>query len=800
MARTIAVQIEIQGAKDINEVEVALRKVNKERADLLAKQQKGGVLSDEEKTKLTQVTAQSVALSEEKRNLNMQYKNEIRNQTALSGSYNGLVAQTALLRQKLRELPDAFSSTNKEAERLKAQILANTNQLKKFDESIGQNFRNVGNYKEAFSSVLSSLSGSGGAFGVAIGGIKGLNTAMAANPAGAVVAALVALVGILGQNAQVADFFAAVMAGLNKAVSIAIDFVIDFGKSLFKAFENPKQAILDLVTLIKDNLLNRFKAFGVIASAIADGDIKKMANGFVQLTTGVEGAIDKVEKFGKTIAKAGKEGFEAERQYDELKTTIAKLNAQIDDNKNKSEELLFLSHDVNRSNKERLKLIADAIALEVKNSEISVTLAEKELEAEQLKLKGKVLSNEEEAHLIELNQKVKNAAAEADIARASQTRRASRLIKGDLKEEGKEVKELGLLYEELHDVQINFFDKLVDKNEKLKESLDSLDIGFDKEKVNNEFDIFNEALRKGLLNGEITENEFKIRSLERDKELINIRLQDKELEVSEKLKLENDLLEKEKQIKDLAHQEDLKRIQEEKKKREQLFNFIESAANGVFANIAASNQKSLNNQLAAAGNNAAQRARIEKEFAEKDRKLKKTQVLIAGALAVARAFYDYKYPVSLAIAALAGLQVAAQVAVIDAQEFAEGGMLKGKSHAQGGIPFTVDGQGGFEAEGGEALINKRSTKMFRPILSAINKAGGGVAFERGGILNKFQNGGQIPNVFRLGADVQDQRISFEKTNELIDSINSRIDRIEVINVASKTNKLAKRVENLNFQF
>ena len=50
----------------------------------------------------------------------------------------------------------------------------------------------------------------------------------------------------------------------------------------------------------------------------------------------------------------------------------------------------------------------------------------------------------------------------------------------------------------------------------------------------------------------------------------------------------------------------------------------------------------------------------------------------------------------------------------------KGMLLKGSSHAQGGMMI--------EAEGGEAIINKRSTKMFAPILSAINEAGGGIAF------------------------------------------------------------------------
>jgi TP901 family phage tail tape measure protein len=67
-------------------------------------------------------------------------------------------------------------------------------------------------------------------------------------------------------------------------------------------------------------------------------------------------------------------------------------------------------------------------------------------------------------------------------------------------------------------------------------------------------------------------------------------------------------------------------------------------------------------------------------------------------------------------------------------EYANGGMVHGKSHANGGEKFAVGGRV-VELEGGEAVINKRSTAMFRNQLSAMNSAGGGVKFADGGLLN-----------------------------------------------------------------
>ena len=51
-------------------------------------------------------------------------------------------------------------------------------------------------------------------------------------------------------------------------------------------------------------------------------------------------------------------------------------------------------------------------------------------------------------------------------------------------------------------------------------------------------------------------------------------------------------------------------------------------------------------------------------------------------------------------------------------KFADGGLLGGRPHSQGGIKTPYG-----ELEGGEYVINKRSTQSFLPILNAINSSG-----------------------------------------------------------------------------
>ena len=49
-------------------------------------------------------------------------------------------------------------------------------------------------------------------------------------------------------------------------------------------------------------------------------------------------------------------------------------------------------------------------------------------------------------------------------------------------------------------------------------------------------------------------------------------------------------------------------------------------------------------------------------------------------------------------------------------------MVEGPSHADGGVPFTVQGRGGYEMEGGEFIVNKKAAAFHRSLLERINSS------------------------------------------------------------------------------
>jgi len=91
-----------------------------------------------------------------------------------------------------------------------------------------------------------------------------------------------------------------------------------------------------------------------------------------------------------------------------------------------------------------------------------------------------------------------------------------------------------------------------------------------------------------------------------------------------------------------------------------------------------------------------------------------------------------------AIAVQSGLQIKAinQEKFVP-QKFEDGGMVYGKPHSKGGVPFYVKGDNTpREMEGGEFIVNKRATRTNRALLERIN--GGGRANGR-----RYANGGEV---------------------------------------------------------
>lgn len=114
--------------------------------------------------------------------------------------------------------------------------------------------------------------------------------------------------------------------------------------------------------------------------------------------------------------------------------------------------------------------------------------------------------------------------------------------------------------------------------------------------------------------------------------------------------------------------------------------------------------------------------------------------------------------VTAAITLAAGMANVQKIVSTETDKYEAGGLIVGKSHASGGVPFTVAGRGGFEAEGGEYIINKRATAMYFPVLEAINKSAGYGSYNP----VYMAAGGVIKQPTPVQTDIKELKIDFDK--------------------------------------
>ena len=120
--------------------------------------------------------------------------------------------------------------------------------------------------------------------------------------------------------------------------------------------------------------------------------------------------------------------------------------------------------------------------------------------------------------------------------------------------------------------------------------------------------------------------------------------------------------------------------------------------------------------------NEAKQKQLEKQELKRQNKIQLAQAMASQSLAIMNAFATTPWPVGLAMGALATTLTAAQLVLMikaqkESEKYAEGGLLKGKSHKQGGIKLLG---GEAEAEGGEYIINKKTTALNEPVIHFIN--------------------------------------------------------------------------------
>jgi hypothetical protein len=157
----------------------------------------------------------------------------------------------------------------------------------------------------------------------------------------------------------------------------------------------------------------------------------------------------------------------------------------------------------------------------------------------------------------------------------------------------------------------------------------------------------------------------------------------------------------------------------------------------------AANEINTQQQLEKQQENLAERA------AKRDQRIAVTESIIQGLLAITRAAAAPPgFPLNLPSVAVVTALSTANTAAIASKKFQDGGIIQGPSHSQGGVKFAVGGQVGFEAEGGEFIVNKRATAKNLPLLARINSQ----KFASGGFIGGVSPVPSVTNINTVQAD------------------------------------------------
>ena len=154
---------------------------------------------------------------------------------------------------------------------------------------------------------------------------------------------------------------------------------------------------------------------------------------------------------------------------------------------------------------------------------------------------------------------------------------------------------------------------------------------------------------------------------------------------------------------------------------------------------------------------------LERAERKRQNQIQFSQAVISQALAIMNAFATKPFvPVGLAMGALATTLTGVQLVLMKkaqqaSERYADGGVIQGKSHAQGGVKVLG---GKAEVEGGEYITNKRTTALNQPVLEYINSKhrkltaadfidfynGKGNKTIKNNFKTKFASGGALPSV------------------------------------------------------
>lgn len=768
----ILIDIQVNSSDAIKNITDLRDKVGqlKEQQKLLQEEQKKGNITTEEFAKQNEILTQQIkatnkALGDQQRSLQKQ----VEAAQDAEGSLDQMRKQLASMRKEY----NALSKQERESpigQEMAKNIADLNDELKGAEEQLGDFRRNVGNYQQSVEDALVAQSGlfgqlatatksAGGVKNLFAGLVSGLKSATVAGlkfiatPIGAAIAAIVGVITLLTQafkrneeNGQKLSIVFGRIGSVAKTIFKALEPLVGFMVDSFVAAFDSAVKIVEKATSAFANFLD------FIGADNAANNVRKTVNAFKEM----DEAAQQLAKSEAELTKMQREARKTQLQY-----------------QNEAEKLRQLRDDETKSIKERMQLNEQLGALLEKQSQEELAIANKRLEVAKLRIQldGETTENldelaEAETEIIDIEERIQGqrseqlmnlnslrreqkAQAEERIKQAQEIKKAEEdalkalqdnlsasisTLRGALKQtEASELQDIENKYNELFDLYENLeepikmigesdeeFNKRMGEYKALMLQAADIEVALEEQKQAEIAEIREKYAQKDKDLTDAT-TEYKKKSAEAEVESEQEKLMRKLAATEEYVNAVNSITSS---FAEMANNRDQAALDEYEEANEQKRELLdERLSKGLISQEQYDKQVStLDSQL------ESKQKEIALNQAKREKNLAIIQATINTALAIAKAVAQSPMTGGLPGSAIAAAIGAAQIAVISSQPLpkaSKGALLKGRSHAMGGIHI--------EAEGGEAIINKRSTARFRPLLSALNQAGGGVKFAAGGI-------------------------------------------------------------------
>lgn len=763
-----------------------LNELKKQQKELNDSYKKGETTASAYAKQQTKIKEQITGVNKNLREANKSIQNNKTVVDAARGSNEQLRARLALLTKQYNGLSKEQRENSKQGKQLQATIKGISDKLKANEKAVGDNRRNVGNYESALKGVAGQINVMGVNLGslasqlklykegvvasaaatkasaAATGGLSGamniLKVALIGTGIGALVIALGSLITFLTQTKRGSELLAQGLSAIGATVSVLTDRMSQLGEALIKVFSGDFTGAAEQASGafkgITEEIVNETKA-----AAGLEKQMQKLRDRERELTVSIANRKAEVAEL-QLIAEDETKSFEERQKAIEKANAIQKeqMEQQLELQRERvriTEEQLALGENLEEDEQKLAEERAKLGEIEAANLKKLRTLKAKEnsiarqISAENTKRANEQRKLTEEQIKAEEEAEEKRAAIREAFRREQLTelerRKEDALKKASiLREAGEEEKVIEeYLSQELIEIHREEQDQILQaKLTRLEQ-----DAAAAKAKVNAEIE--SELARKAAI-------------LQIESELAEAKQQELDLEIqnytasTEQMgfidsERNAQLLESkaivDAQVVELDNQktslleENARRLSETQKATNQEYVSAASAGLGTIGNIvqrladqSKDNIKQIEAQGKAAGKTDAEIQAMTKKAKKEAHDLQVAAAIVQTLQGAISAYSSAAAtpivgsvlgPVAAAAALAFGF---ANVAKMKQEKFEDGGVVNGPSHAQGGVPFTVQGQGGYEMEGQEIILTKgvyKDPKLFAAA-SAINVAGGGV--------------------------------------------------------------------------